>query len=149
MHFTLKQYLCCHCCSITKTCLTLCNPMHCSTPDFLVLHYLPEFAQIHVHWVSDAICSSDGKESICNAEDMSLIPGLRKSPGEGNGDPLQYSCLGNPMDRGSWLAKVHRLQRVGHDWVTKHTCEYINLSKKISWLDIRFFKSHFISFRIL
>ena len=44
-----------HCCSVTKSCLTLCDPMYCSTPGFPVLHQLPEFAQTHVHWVSDAI----------------------------------------------------------------------------------------------
>ena len=44
-----------HCCSVTKSYLTLCNPMDCSTLGFPVLHYLPEFAQIHVHRVSDAI----------------------------------------------------------------------------------------------
>ena len=43
------------CCSVAKLCPTLCNPMNCSTPGFLVLHYLPEFAQTHVHRVSDAI----------------------------------------------------------------------------------------------
>jgi len=43
----------------------------------------------------------NGKESACNAGDMSLIPESRRSPGEGNGHPLQYSCLGNPMDRGA------------------------------------------------
>ena len=43
------------CCSVVKSCLTLCNPMDCSTSDFPVLHYLPEFAQSHDHWVSDAI----------------------------------------------------------------------------------------------
>ena len=43
------------CCSVTKLCLTLCSPMGCSTPGFPVLHYLPEFAQTHDHWVSDAI----------------------------------------------------------------------------------------------
>ena len=42
---------------------------------------------------------SDSKESACNARDVVLIPGLGRSPGEGNGNPLQYSCLGNPMDR--------------------------------------------------
>ena len=42
---------------------------------------------------------SDGKESICNEGDSGLIPGLGRSPGEGNGYPLQYSCLENPMDR--------------------------------------------------
>ena len=45
---------------------------------------------------------SDGKESALQAEDLSSVTGLGRSPGEGNGDPLQYSCLGNPMDRGSW-----------------------------------------------
>ena len=50
---------------------------------------------------------SDGKESACNAGDLGLIPGSGKSPREGNGNPLQYSCLGNPMDRGAWWAAVH------------------------------------------
>ena len=49
---------------------------------------------------------SDGKES-CNAGDPGLIPGSRRSPGEGNGNPLQYSCLGHPMDRGPWQVAVH------------------------------------------
>jgi len=48
-----------------------------------------------------------GKESTCIAEDASLIPGLGRSLGEGNGNPLQYSCLENPMDRGAWWATVH------------------------------------------
>jgi len=50
---------------------------------------------------------SDGKEAACNAGDLGLIPGSGKSPREGNGNPLQYSCLGNPMDRGAWWAAVH------------------------------------------
>ena len=50
---------------------------------------------------------SDGKESTYNAGDLSLIPGLGKSPGEGNGNPLQYSCLDNSMDRGAWWATVY------------------------------------------
>ena len=58
-YFQLNQthdYLfCCCCCSVTKSCLGLCNHMDCSMPASLVLHCLPEFAQIHVHWVSDAI----------------------------------------------------------------------------------------------
>ena len=45
---------------------------------------------------------SDSKASACNAGDPGLIPGLGRSPGEGNGNPLQYSCLENPMDRGAW-----------------------------------------------
>ena len=50
--------------------------------------------------------SSVSKESACNAEDLGSIPGSGRSPGEGNGNPLQYSCLKNPMDRGAWLAAV-------------------------------------------
>ena len=50
---------------------------------------------------------SDGKESACYAGDLGLIPGLRRSLGEVNGYPLQYSCLENPMDRGSWWDRVH------------------------------------------
>ena len=51
--------------------------------------------------------SSVGKESACNAGDPGSIPGLGRSPGEGNGNPLQYSCLENPMDRGACRATVH------------------------------------------
>ena len=50
---------------------------------------------------------SDGKESACNAGDPGSIPGLGKSPGEGNGYPLQHSCLENPKDRGAWWTTVH------------------------------------------
>ena len=46
-------------------------------------------------------------ESTCNAGDAGLIPRLGRSPGEGNGNPLQYSGLGNPMDRGAWQAIIH------------------------------------------
>ena len=50
---------------------------------------------------------SDGKASAYNAEDPGSIPGWGRSPGEGNGTPLQYSCLENPMDGGDWWATVH------------------------------------------
>ena len=51
--------------------------------------------------------SSDGKASACNAGDPGSIPVLERSPGEGNGYPLQYACMKNPMDRGAWWATVH------------------------------------------
>ena len=57
--------------------------------------------------MNEAPNGSDGKESPCHAEDLGSIPGWRRSPGEGNGSPLQYSCLENPMDRGAWQATVH------------------------------------------
>ena len=50
---------------------------------------------------------SDGKASVYNAGDPGSIPGLGRSAGEGNGNPLQYYCLENPMDRGAWQATVH------------------------------------------
>ena len=49
------------------------------------------------------------KKLLAGTGDAGLIPGLGRSPGEGNGNPLQYSCLGNPMDRGAWQAIVHRV----------------------------------------
>ena len=52
---------------------------------------------------------SAGKESACNAGDVGSIPESRRSLGEGNGNPLQYSCLGNPIDRGAWQATVQTL----------------------------------------
>ena len=54
-----------------------------------------------------AACGSDGKESACNAADLDSIPGSGRSPKEGNGSPLQYSCLENPIDRGAWQGTVH------------------------------------------
>jgi len=59
--------------------------------------------------------SSVGKESACSAGDPSLIPGLGRSLEERHGNPLQHSCLENPMDRGAWQATVHQVARVGHD----------------------------------
>ena len=50
---------------------------------------------------------SDGKESACSAGDTGFMPGSERSLGEGNGNPLWYSCLGKPMDRGAWWATVH------------------------------------------
>ena len=49
---------------------------------------------------------SDGKDSTCNVGDLGLLPGLGRSPGEGKGYPLQYSCLGNPKNRGAWQTTV-------------------------------------------
>ena len=56
-----------------------------------------------------ATMGSDGKESACNVGDLGSIPGLGRSPGGGDGKPLQYSCLENPMDRGAWWATVHEV----------------------------------------
>ena len=70
----------------------------------LKIHALP--AIIYTSFVCFP-SDSEVKASACNAGDLGSIPGLGRSPGEGNGNPLQYSCLENPMDRGAWWATVH------------------------------------------
>ena len=64
--------------------------------------------------------SSDGKASACNARDLGSIPGWRRSPGEGNGNPLQYSCLENPVDRGAWWLTVHGVAKSQSDKTYAH-----------------------------
>ena len=54
---------------------------------------------------------SVGKESACSAGDPGSVPRSGRSPGKGNGNPLQYSCLENPMDRGAWRATVHEVSQ--------------------------------------
>ena len=67
-----------------------------------------------------------------NAGVAGLIPGLGRSPGEGNWNPLQYSCLGDPMDRGAWQTTV-QCYRVGRDLATEHTCN-THSRKKVCFL---------------
>ena len=59
------------------------------------------------------------REPTCNIGVTGSTAGLGRSPGEGNGNPLQYSCLGNTMDRGDWQAIIHRIARVGYYLATK------------------------------
>ena len=68
---------------------------------------------VHNWWLS-------GKESACNAADSGSIPGSGRSPGEGNGNPLQYSCLENPMDRGAWQVIVHGVAK-SQTWLSNWT----------------------------
>ena len=63
--------------------------------------------------------------SAGDIRDSGSIPGLRRSPGGGHGNPLLYSCLENPMDRGAWWNIIHGVARVGQDSVTK-TLQYIS-----------------------
>ena len=69
---------------------------------------------------------SDGEESTSNAGDPALTPESGRSPGEGNGNPLQYSCLGNPMDRGAWRATVHGVTESDMtEQLSTHTITYM------------------------
>ena len=58
---------------------------------------------------------SNSKEFACNAGDLDLIPGSRRSPGGGNGNPLYYSCLKNPMNRGAWQTTAHGITKSRQD----------------------------------
>ena len=96
---------------LLQSCPTLCDPIvgcHC----LLRLHQL--FPG-----------NSVGKESACSAGDPGSVPASGRSPGEGNGKPLQYPCLENPLDRGAWLAAVHGVTK---SWVrlSNYQCQYLN-----------------------
>ena len=76
----------------------------------LLIAFLPSSKHILISvYLMDFPDGSDGKASAYLAEDPGLIPGLGRSSGEGNGNPLQYSCLENPMNRGAWRATVHEV----------------------------------------
>ena len=75
----------------------------------------PGVTQVQIESFTGFSGGSNDKESACSAGDLVLIPGSGRSPGEGNGYPLQYSCLENPMDRQAWQAIVHGFARVSHD----------------------------------
>ena len=66
---------------------------------------------ITVPWAPQVQWLKKKKNPPANAGDASLIPGLGRCPGEGNGNPLQYSCLGNPIDRGAWWATFHGIAK--------------------------------------
>ena len=104
-----------YCFTVTKLCLTLCIPTDFRMPGFLVLHYLPEFVQIHVHWVGE----------------LGSIPGLGRSFGGGHGNPLQYSCLENPINREAWWATVPRVAKsqTRLTWLSMH--KLVILSKHL------------------
>ena len=91
--------------------------------------------------------SSDGKPSVYNAGDLGSIPGSGRFPGEGNGNPLQYSCLENPMDGGAWCRQLSMgSQRVRHDWTTSLSLStlpdtlptfYFSVGYEQSWVNIQ------------
>ena len=87
----------------------------------------------------------NGKESTCNAGDASLTPGLGGSLGEGNGNPLPYSCLGNPMDRGAWRTTVHGVAKSRIQFSDETTTG--SLHKEflcVAWKTIQGFPNHLL-----
>ena len=83
-----------------------------------MVYLYSEIVCIHAKWGFPR--GSKGKESACNVEDLSSIPGPGRFPGEENGNPLQYSCLGNPIDRADWWRQSMALQESNmNDLATK------------------------------
>ena len=87
------------------------------------------FYQWLVRWLS-------GKESTCNAGDGGLIPVWGRIPGGGHGNPLQSSCLENPLDRGAWRATVHKSQRVRQDWSAWAHTHTVSFMLAFLWLSL-------------
>ena len=89
---------------------------------FLDVYSVP-LIDMSVFMPTGFLSGSAGEESAFNAgdtENAGSVHGLRRSPGEGNGNPVQYSCLRNPLDRGDWWATVQKVTKSQHPWVTKH-----------------------------
>ena len=90
------------------------------------------------------------KNSPAHAGDTGSIPELVRSPGDGSGNPLQYSCLGNPMDRGAWRATVHGVAQVRHDLVTQPSSSSFieHLQNSLEYCHLRgiFFKKNIYLF---
>ena len=94
--------------SVIQSCPTLCGPMDCRSPASSVHGILQARILEWVAYLSPG--GTSGKECLPMQEtrDSGLMPGSGRSPGGWNGNPLQYSCLENPMDRGAWQAPAHR-----------------------------------------
>ena len=92
--------------------------------------YVSVYIYIHIQGFHGG---SDSKESACNAGDPGLIPGSGGSPGKEKGNPLQYSCLGNPTNTGAWKATVHGVAksqtRLSNSHTHTHTFNYTKLNE--------------------
>ena len=96
-------------------------------PDAMILVFWMYYTTIYYLVVINMgfLGGSNGKESTCNVGDLGSTPGLGRSPGEGHGNPLQYSCLENPHGQRSLAGySPWGSQRVGHDWATKHSTQW-------------------------
>ena len=113
----------------------------------LTSHLLPK--AFHSHWCLLSLKwglpgGSDGKASACNVGDLGSIPGSERSPGEGNGNPLQYSCLENPMDREAWWATAHGVRK-SRTWLSNfsslHFSETVVIVFSNSFIIVRLISS--------
>ena len=98
-----------------RLCISVVSAQFCCEPKTTLKKNEVHFWKVKLALFLGFPGGSDSKESASSVKDPDSIPGLGRSPGKGNGNWLQYSCLENPMDGGAWQVTV---QRVGHDWVT-------------------------------
>ena len=110
---------------VAQLCLTLCNPLDFATPpdssaqgilqarilEWVAIPFSRGFSDLGIESRLGFHGGPDGKESAWNARHLGLIQGLGRFTREGNGHPLQYSCLGNPMDGGTWQTTVHGIAK--------------------------------------
>ena len=112
-----------------------------------LLSPFPPYPQAQAHWIPilPPLGGSEVKVSACDAGDPGSIPGLGRSPGEGNGNPLQYSCLENPMDRGAWRAIVHGVAKSQTRLSDFTTTTTTNVSQALdTWEHCHLHSSYFI-----
>ena len=101
--------------------------------DKKILYLVKKFVQVFLYDVTEKPeqtfqliqDGSDGKASVYNAGDLGSSPGLGRSPGKGNGNPLQYDCLENPMDRGAWQAIVYGVAKT-RTWLNDFTFTFFH-----------------------
>ena len=105
--------------AFTSGCFLACKDYPKSTHLSLILH-LPNCSQVALLSFTGSIAVKNMPAKAGDEGNASLISGSGRSSGEGHGNPLQYSCLENPKDRGAWQATVQGLQRARHDWKTEH-----------------------------
>ena len=91
----------------------------------------------------DFLSGSDSKTAAYNARDPGSIPGLGRSPGEGNGNPLQYSCLENPIDREAWWATVHGVAK-SRTRLSDFTFTFKHDLKTVQIFPLLSFRTHFV-----
>ena len=132
----MEPILACCCCSFAKSCLTLRNPVNCSRPGFPVLHCLPEFAEIHVHWVGDAIQSShlllppsSLALNLSQHQGLFLMSRLFASDAQSIGASASVSVL--PMNTQEWSPRINWLDLLVVEGTLKSLLQHQSLKASI------------------
>ena len=115
------------------------HAMGCSQNNFLIKKKIKKLSRKSQKSFKSNHFSSDSvdKNFPANAGDSDLIPGPEGPSGEGNGSPLQYSCLGNPMDRGARWSTVHGVARVGLGWVHTQKTKQGKFQNILNWVEMK------------